>query len=372
MANKPLSDRERVDWVRLSRTPRIGPVTFAQLLARFGSAGQALDALPELSKKAGRKRPLVAPSRTLVEEEIAVTERYGARVLASCEPDYPALLKQVNPPPPVLTVLGRTDLFEQPAIAVVGARNASAAGRKIARDMASELGKAGYTIVSGLARGVDGEAHAASIQTGTIAVLGGGVDHIYPPQHDRLYAALASDGAIISESPFGHRATAKDFPRRNRLITGLALGTIVVEAAERSGSLISARTANEQGREVMAVPGSPLDPRAAGTNRLIQQGAALVQTGSDVLEIINRLGRMQLNMPPMPDFEAAFDDTVPSEQIDRVRDALSYSPTPLDEIARAAEIGAARCAAILMELELLGDAVTLAGGLAVLSLPDDG
>ncbi len=371
MALKTLSDAERVDWLRLTRTPQIGPVTFAQLLGRYGTAGKALDALPELSKKAGRKRPLIAPDRRLVEDEITATERYGGRILAACEPDYPALLREVNPPPPVLTVLGTADLLQKPAIAIVGARNASAAGRKIARDMAAELGKAGYVVVSGLARGVDGEAHAAAIETGTLAVLGGGVDHIYPPQHDRLYAAVAAEGAIISESPFGHRATAKDFPRRNRLITGLALGTIVVEAAERSGSLISARTANEQGREVMAVPGSPLDPRASGTNRLIQQGASLVQTAGDVLEILNGLGRLQLKMPPMPDFEIAPDDTVPAEQIDRVRDALSFSPTPLDEIARAAEIGAARCAAILMELELLGNAVTLAGGLAVLALPDD-
>lgn len=371
MATRALSDRERVDWLRLSRTPRIGPVTFAQLVARFGTATNALDALPDLSTKAGRKQPLVAPSRSQMEDEIAATANYGAAILASCEPDYPALLAQVNPPPPVLTVLGRKDLFEQPALAIVGARNASAAGRKIARDMAAELGKAGYVIVSGLARGVDGEAHAASVDTGTVAVLGGGVDHIYPPQHDRLYAALAADGAIISESPFGHRATAKDFPRRNRLITGLALGTIVVEAAERSGSLISARTANEQGREVMAVPGSPLDPRAAGTNRLIQQGAALVQTSQDVLEIIDGLGQMQFNMPPMPDFQTEPDDDVPPEQIDRVRDALSFSPTPLDEIARAAEVGPARCAAILMELELLGEATTLAGGLAVLALPEE-
>ena len=372
MGNKALSGSERVDWLRLSRTPRIGPVTFAQLVARFGTASAALDALPELSKKSGRRQPLIPPPRAQIEDEIGATMQYGARLIASCEPDYPDLLRQVNPPPPILTMLGTADVLEQPALAIVGARNASAAGRKIARDMAAELGKAGYTIVSGLARGVDGEAHAASVETGTVAVLGGGVDHIYPPQHDRLYAAIASGGAIISESPFGHRATAKDFPRRNRLITGLALGTIIVEAAERSGSLISARTANEQGREVMAVPGSPLDPRAAGTNRLIQQGASLVQTASDVIEIINSLGRMQLNMPAMPDFEVmSLDDTLPQDQIERVREALSFSPTPLDEIARAAEIGPARCAAILMELELMGEAATLAGGLALRALPED-
>ncbi|MEO9969484.1 MAG: DNA-processing protein DprA [Hyphomonadaceae bacterium] len=371
MKNRSLSDRERADWLRLSRTPQVGPVTFAQLIARYGTASNALEALPELAKRAGRKRPLVAPSRSSAEDEIAATQRYGATLLCSCEAAYPALLREVNPPPPVLSVLGRTELFDLPAIAIVGARNASAAGRKIARDMAADLGKAGYCVVSGLARGVDGEAHAAALETGTIAVLGGGVDHIYPPQHDRLYAAVAADGCIVSESPLGHKATARDFPRRNRLITGLALGTIVVEAADRSGSLISARTANEQGREVMAVPGSPLDPRAAGTNRLIQQGASLVRSADDVLEIITGLGQRRMDMPPAPEFELEPEGRPPIDQISRVLEALSYSPTSLDEIARAADIGAARCAAILMELELAGDAVTLAGGLAVLAVSGD-
>jgi len=372
MTAKALSDGERVDWLRLSRTPQIGPVTFSQLIARYGTAGNALDALPELAKKAGRKRPLVAPSVSQIEDELAVTYQHGAHVLASCEASYPALLREVNPPPPVLTVIGNMELFALPALAIVGARNASAAGRKIARDMAADLGQAGYCVVSGMARGIDGEAHAAALNTGTIAVLGGGVDHVYPPQHDRLYAALADKGAIVSESPFGYRAVARDFPRRNRLVTGLALGAIVVEAAERSGSLISARTAGEQGREVMAVPGSPLDPRAAGTNRLIQQGASLVRSAEDVLDIVTGLGQMRLNMPSAPDYE---DDPMaaspPPEQIERVREALSYSPTSLDEIARSAEIGAARCAAILMELELAGDAVTLAGGMAVLAVATD-
>lgn len=362
---RTLSDAERVDWLRLSRTPNVGPVTFAQLLKRYQTPANAIENLPSLT----RKRALVAPSKAEIEDEIAATRHYGARVIAACEPDYPALLRAVDPPPPVLSVLGKTDLLQREAIAIVGARNASAAGRKIARDMAEYIGKAGYVLASGMARGIDGEAHAASLETGTIAVLGGGVNHIYPPQHDRLYAALAADGLIVSESPFGHRAAAKDFPRRNRLITGLSLGTIVVEAAERSGSLISARTAMEQNREVMAVPGSPLDPRAAGTNRLIQQGAALVRSGEDVINIINSLGRTQFQMPPQPEFEGqAHMDRPPKHQIDAVKEALSHTPTPLDEISRAAGIGASRCAAILMELELMGDAHTLAGGLAVLAV----
>lgn len=362
---QPLSDPQRVDWLRLTRTPNVGPVTFRELLKRYGTAGNALANLAELT----RKRPLTPPSQMQIEDEIAATQHYGARLIASCEPEYPALLRAVDPPPPILSVLGNTKLFDQDSLAIVGARNASAAGRKIARDMCEELGKAGYIIVSGMARGIDGEAHAASLETGTIAVLGGGINHVYPPQHDRLYAALARDGLIVSESPFGHRATAKDFPRRNRLITGLSLGTIVVEAAERSGSLISARTALEQNREVMAIPGSPLDPRAAGTNRLIQQGAALVRSAEDVLNIISALGRRNLEMPEPPNYEDQTAlDSPPPHQVDAVRQALSHTPTPLDEIARAADIGAARCAAILMELELLGEATTLSGGLATLSV----
>ncbi len=337
-------------------------------MQRFGSAHDALDALPELAKRSGRKRPLIAPTMADIERELAAIETYGARLIASCEPDYPALLRVLDPPPPVLTVLGKTDLFRSDAVAIVGARNASAAGRKIAKDIATTLGKAGYTLVSGMARGIDGEAHGASLETGTIAVLGGGIDHIYPPQHDRLYAAIAAKGLIVSESPFGHKATARDFPRRNRLITGLSLGTVIVEAAEKSGSLISARTAGEQGREVMAVPGSPLDPRAAGTNRLIREGAALVRSGEDVLDILGSLGRARFEMPSSPPYDDdPFADTPPPDQIAAVYEAMSYTPMPLDDIAYAAGIGPARCAAILMELELAERIITLPGGLAMLA-----
>ena len=235
--------------------------------------------------------------------------------------------------------------------------------------MSAALGAAEYVTVSGLARGIDGEVHAASLKTGTIAVLGGGIDHIYPPQHDRLYAAIADEGLLISESLFGHRATAKDFPRRNRIITGLAMGTVVIEAAERSGSLISARTASEQGREVMAVPGSPLDPRAAGTNRLIRNGATLVRTAEDVIETISSLGASRFEAPSPSDFESGENqDAPPPGQIAAVLEALSHNPMPIEEIARAANIGEVRCASILVELELSGQAETLPGGLAVLAV----
>lgn len=360
---RPLSDAERVDWVRLARTPNVGPVTFFQLLGRFGSAGSALEGLPDLARKSRSGRELSPPDPDLVERELEATRKYGARILASCEPDYPDLLAALDPPPPVLTALGRTELAAKPTVAIVGARNASAAGRKLARDLASDLGKAGFVIVSGLALGIDGEAHAASLDTGTIAVLGGAIDHIYPPQHERLYAEIAAQGLILSESHFGYRAKGQDFPRRNRIITGLSRGVVVVEAAERSGSLISARVAGEQGREVMAVPGSPLDPRAAGTNRLIRQGAALVRHADDVLEILSSL-RFDGVAAPSSRFDTPPDGDIPQGLAERVKQALSPHPMPIDEIARAAAASPAQCAAILMELELSGEAETLPGGLA--------
>lgn len=358
--DKVFSDSERLDWVRLARTPRVGPVTFAQLIARFGTAAAALDALPSLGKKS---QP---PATNLIKNEIDKTIAYGARIICSGEAEFPPLLTALGPPPPVITVLGDISLAHQPTIAMVGARDASAGGRKLARDIARELGAADFVTVSGLARGIDGEVHAASLETGTIAVLGGGIDHIYPPQHERLYAAVAAKGLIVSESFFGYRAQARDFPRRNRIITGLSRGVVVVEAAERSGSLISARTAGEQGREVMAIPGSPLDPRAAGANRLLRDGATLVRNSSDIIEALSTLMSGHLRAPPSPDYEAESDANrdLPTNQVVAVRQALGPAPMPLDELARAAGISAARCAAILMELELAGEAITMPGGLA--------
>jgi DNA processing protein len=365
---QPLSAAGRLSWLRLARTENVGPVTFARLIARFGTAEKALAALPALARQAGA-RAIRIPPLEAAEAEIEASEAYGARLVAACEPDYPPLLAALSPPPPILALLGREPLAARPTVAIVGARNASAAGRKIARDMASALGQAGWVTVSGLALGIDGEAHAASLSTGTIAVLGGGIDHIYPPQHERLYAAIAEKGLIVSESPFGHRARAPDFPRRNRLITGLSRGVVVVEAAERSGSLISARIAGEQGREVMAVPGSPLDPRAAGTNSLLKQGAVLVCTAEDVVDALNGLPPLSMSAPPQAAFEAEEPGEPPAPtEIARVREALTPYPLPIDEIARAAGISAGRCSAILAELELAGQATTFAGGLAARSV----
>ena len=360
---KTLPDDERIAWLRLARTPNVGPVTFSQLIQRFGTAAAALDALPDLSARRAKGRPLKAADLDSVLREMDAVRALGARLVASCEPDYPALLRHLDPPPPVLTCLGRSDLAHGQTVALVGARNASAAGRKIAREMAHELGHAGYAVASGMALGIDGEAHAGALKTGTIAVLGGGIDHVYPPQHDALYHQISENGLIVSENAFGHRAKAQDFPRRNRIITGLSRGVVVVEAAERSGSLISARVAGEQGREVMAVPGSPLDARAAGTNRLIRQGALLVRHANDVLDALDMLPSLQ-GAPPARLFESPPEDEIPDSVLDSIRDALVPHPMPLDEIARSANVSAAVCAAVLMELELSGEAITLPGGLA--------
>ncbi|MCA8902522.1 MAG: DNA-processing protein DprA [Hyphomonas sp.] len=357
----------RLDWIRLARTQGIGPVSFFQLLHRYKTPTAALEALPELSGRS-KRGPLSPPTRDEAAREVKATERYGARIALSSDPDYPPLLQNLSPPPPILTLLGRAELAAKPTVAIVGARNASAAGRKIARDMATELGRNGFTVVSGLALGIDGEAHAASLSTGTVAVLGGAVDHVYPSQHQRLYAEIAASGLIVSESPFGYTAKAQDFPRRNRIVTGMSLGVVVVEAAERSGSLISARTAGEQGREVMAVPGSPLDPRAAGTNSLLHQGATLVRHAGDVLDVLMSLDRRGVSAPRGPAFEFGDEeDMIGESELARVRQALSPHPMPIDEIARAAALPAARCAAALLELELSGEAQTLPGGLAALA-----
>ncbi len=355
------NDEEKLDWLQLTRTSRVGPVTFFQLLSRFGSAASALQALPSLPK---RKSALQIPSRASVEAELQATRNYGADILCAQEPEFPKLLSQLAPPPPVLTVLGKVTLASNPCVAVVGARQASAAGRKLARDISKGLSEAGFVIVSGLARGIDGEAHAAALDGGTVAVLGGGIDHIYPSQHDRLYAAIAANGAVISESPFGYRATARDFPRRNRIVTGICAGVVVIEAAERSGSLISARTALEQNREVMAIPGSPLEPRAAGNNRLLRQGATLVRDAADIIEALSSPGLAAMMAPEAPGFDYEFenDADLPDSQIQAVRQVLGPTPVSIDEVARASKIGARRCAAIVVELELSGEATTHPGG----------
>ena len=369
MKQKPLTDAERADWLRLSRTPNIGPITFFQLLDRFdGSARAAIDALPDLATKAGRKRNIRPPPLDAIQREIDAIERYGARLIASCEPDYPSALAAVSPPPPLVCVKGDTSLFRKTGIAIVGARNASAVGRKMARTLAADLGREDFIIVSGLARGIDGEAHTAALETGTIAVLAGGVDQVYPPQHGQLYEAIVAQGVIVSEAPFGYTATARDFPKRNRIISGLSMATLVVEAAERSGSLITARMALEQGREVMAVPGSPLDPRAGGSNRLIKQGAALIETAEDVIRQMEGLAAPDLFEPAGPGFSHdGSPSDIPPALLEAVREALSPTPTSVDEIVRVVDAPMRLVLAAIAELELDGSATTHVGGHVSLS-----
>lgn len=367
MTDETFSQRERLSWLRLARTPRIGPITFDQLMQRFGSAEAALEALPSLPRSG---RHLQIPTQAEAEDELSKIERLGAKLVCAGEAAYPALLAQLTPPPPVLTLKGHITLSQRPSIAIVGARNASAAGLRLARDMAAILGAADFTIVSGLARGIDKAAHLASLESGTVAVLAGGLDHVYPPQNADLYHEIGERGLLVSENPIGMMAQAHDFPRRNRIVTGLAYGVVIVEAAERSGSLISARFAGEQGREVMAVPGSPLDPRAAGNNHLIREGATLVRKAEDVLEVLRHIRAPGLEAPePRYVRAAGTEGPIPDRQLEAVRQVLSPTPMPLDDIAKAAELGAARCAAILMELELAGIAQTFAGGSASLVVP---
>ncbi len=357
-----LSPAERFARLRLARTEKVGPVAFRQLLERFGAAERALQALPDLIRRGGGKgHALPEPGR--VEAEIEAGERIGARLIVLGDADYPEMLAATDPPPPILWTLGNADLLRRPCMAIVGARIASAGGQRIARGLAQQLGEAGHVVVSGLARGIDGAAHLGALPTGTVAVLGGGVDDIYPPEHADLHRQVAEQGCVVSESPVGARAQAKDFPRRNRIISGLSRGVIVVEAELRSGSLITARLAAEQGRDVFAVPGSPLDPRSKGPNELLRQGAILCEGLEDVEREFAR--PRAIREPPAPDFMDAPED-VDAALIERVAALLSPTPTPRDELARAAGVSAGVVAAALLELSLAGRATLLPGGLASL------
>ncbi|HYS46767.1 MAG TPA: DNA-processing protein DprA, partial [Rhizomicrobium sp.] len=263
-----MQDSERRAWLRLARTENVGPVTFRNLIARFGSATAALEELPRLASRGGGKN-FVLPDETEALRELDALAMLGGRMIAACEPEYPRGLKALEAPPPILSMLGHPHLLQKEMIAIVGARNASALARKFADMLARELGFAGLVVVSGMARGIDSSAHEAALAVGTVAVVAGGVDIIYPPENEKLYAAIKNQGVIVSEMRLGEAPQARHFPRRNRIISGLARGVVVVEAAEKSGSLITAQCALDQGREIFAVPGSPLDPRARGANRLI-------------------------------------------------------------------------------------------------------
>ncbi len=362
-----LSDAERLDWLQLIRTENIGPVTFARLLSRFGTAKAAISALPQMAAKAGRKLPLRAASRDEAEREVERASRCGARLLASCEAEYSQALAAIADAPPLVYVRGHVGLFAKPAVAIIGARNASGVGRKIARALSESLGANGIVVVSGLARGIDGAAHEAALKTGTIAVVAGGVDIVYPPEHAELTKLIAEQGAVLSEQPPGAEPTARDFPRRNRIISGLSRGVVVVEAAAKSGTLITARFALEQGREVFAVPGSPLDPRCQGANRLIRDGATLVQNGDDIIEAlaaqvrtIEEPSRGFLEWAPSdPD---AADPRNAMRIRNQVKETLSFTPLHRDEILREIDAPASLIIDALVDLVLAGEAEEHSGG----------
>jgi DNA processing protein len=358
-ASRALNPAERLDWLRLLRTENVGPITFYQLLQRFGSAAVALEALPGFARKGGRSAGIAICSRADAEREVAALAKAGGRLVAWGEPDYPPALAVIDDAPPLISVVGDARLLQRRAIAVVGARNASANGRRFARDIAAELGRTGFLVVSGLARGIDAAAHQGALEAGTLAVVAGGVDAVYPEENRALHEAIAERGVIAAELPVGTEPQARHFPRRNRIISGVSLGVLVVEAALKSGSLITARFALEQGREVFAVPGSPLDPRCRGANDLIRGGATLVEGVEDVLNALAG----QLSDPRRPAFirpggVALSDGNDTENQTDSARakvlEGLGPSPVLVDELVRQCQLSPAIVATVLLELELAG------------------
>jgi DNA processing protein len=356
-----LSDQQRRDWLRLSRTEQVGPVTFHNLIARFGSASAALENLPRMAARGGRGN-FTLPDPAQADAEITALAKLGGKLIASCEAEYPAGLAALEAPPPLISMLGYPHLLKKDMVAIVGARNASALARKFTDTLSRDLGFAGLVVASGLARGIDASAHDAALAVGTVAVVAGGVDIVYPPENQKLYDAIRERGVIVSEMRLGEAPQARHFPRRNRIISGLSRGVVVVEAAERSGSLITAQYALDQGREIFAVPGSPLDPRARGTNRLIREGATLTESAEDVLATLRPMlgggfgepdGAAAIAAPPaLAELDA---------QADRIRaqveEALGPAPVGIDDLIRQLGAPAGAVLTVILELELAGRCV---------------
>lgn len=363
-----LSDRQRLSWLRLYRSDNVGPATFRDLINHCGSAESALQMLPHMVSRAGGKRSIRIATLEEAERELENIDRFGAKLIGIGEPDYPALLKYTENAPPLITVMGNAASLSRPSVSIVGARNASMVGIKMARQLASDLADVGHIIISGLARGIDRAAHEASLESGTIACLAGGIDQPYPPENISLLNDIiqSGTGCAITEKPFGWQPRSKDFPRRNKIIAALSMGLIVVEAAQRSGSLISARLATEMGRNVFAVPGSPLDPRSHGTNNLIREGATLVTCAADVLEGLRALDGQSL--APRPRQFSLFEGdaeaiTVPPDDEARrmIISLLSPSPTDIDEIINHTGLKPAQVALVILELDLSGRIERLSG-----------
>lgn len=359
---RSLSAAEKLDWLRLIRSERVGPITFYRLIERFGRAGIALERLPELARRGGGKPPAVC-SRAEAEAEMAKIAALGVTLIARGEPDYPPLLACVEDAPPLLALRGHAGLLPKKAVAVVGARNATIGGRRFARAMAADLGREGYLVVSGMARGIDAAAHEGALERGTVAVLAGGVDVPYPPENAALYDKIREQGALVSEIACGTQPQARHFPRRNRIISGIARGVVVVEASPQSGSLITARLALEQNRDVFAVPGAPGDPRAQGTNGLIRQGAVLTESAADVIAYLAQFGQTRLSDPGLlfGERDKAGDmvniENEPSllaAAQKNIVENLGLTPLPVDEIIRCCQFSPAVVLTVLLELELAG------------------
>lgn len=348
---------ESVSAIRLIRSENVGPVTYRELLRHFGSASAALDALPELSRRGGYRSNIRICSVADAEAELDRAARFGAHLLILATAGYPAALSNLDAPPPLIYAKGDIALLQRPMVAVVGSRQCSAAGAKLARQFAAEIGRGGLVIVSGLARGIDAAAHEASLATGTVAVLAGGLDSIYPPEHAELQRAIGERGCLVSEMPFGFAPRGKDFPRRNRIVSGLSSGVVIIEAARRSGTLVTARLAAEQGREVFAVPGHPLDPRAEGTNKLLKSGATLVTEAEDVLAALSpqlRGTRRQLREENAPSVAPTMMPPLSEDDRGRVVAALSSVPVDVDTLVRGTGLNIRSVQVALMELALAG------------------
>jgi DNA protecting protein DprA len=371
-----LTDRQRIAWLRLIRSDNVGPATFRDLINHFGSAETALSVLPELSSRGGASRAIRIASVGDAERELETARRLGARFIGIGEADYPPALRQIDGAPPLLAVKGHPPVAIQPSVGIVGSRNASISGAKFAAMIARDLGRAGYAVTSGLARGIDTAAHRAALDGGTIAVLAGGLDQPYPPENISLLDEITDGhGLAVSEMPFGWEPRARDFPRRNRLIAGISLGVVVVEAAQRSGSLITARMAGDFGRLVFAVPGSPLDPRCHGTNSLLKDGAIVTTCSDDVLEALAPLSRIEapsgavIEEPGGDDGGRAF---LPPDDSERAMIVSALGPTPVDvdDIIRHTGSEASAVYLVLLELDLAGRLHRHAGGLVSLAMTD--
>jgi len=354
-----LDDASRLACLRLIRSENVGPVTFRQLINHFGGAAAALDALPDMTRRAGRAKPLRLCPPAQAEIELEAAYRARSVPIFTIEPGYPTALAQIDHPPPMVYARGNPDWLTRPMVAIVGSRQASAAGIKLARQFAADLGQSGLVIASGLARGIDGAAHDMALACGTVAVLAGGIDIIYPPEHAKLYDDISERGCLITEMPPGYQPRAQDFPRRNRIISGISLGVVIIEAAKRSGTLVTARYAAEQGREVFAVPGHPLDPRAEGTNQLLKQGATLTTCVADILDVLGpitgrapvQLAERTVSFAAPPPIAAA---RVSDHDLDVVQSSLGPHPTDIDALVQATGLPVRAVQVALMELDLAG------------------